>query len=227
MNIEIFQDMKERQWFRFLYLTIIFLVVIYVATHLLFTKHSFEFAQLSTTQNQQINKIYFNNDSIPSPNGAAQHLYDTITYLAVDTICKTCDVRSVKLSEKCYRTKLYLKNEFNGTIDSNQMKGIMNYLCNAGDLEATSYLANFNFKVKSFFWLSESGGCYLEVVFWSMLGVLCSIIYYVGQVIKNSTTDPANAKSKFDPTEIPHSLAKLIYAPVCTLIIVLSVQTGA
>jgi hypothetical protein len=51
--------------------------------------------------------------------------------------------------------------------------------------------------------------------------VVCSLLFNLGFVSKESTTDFTNFRSVFDSTEIPFQVAKILYAPICTLIIVL------
>jgi hypothetical protein len=70
--------------------------------------------------------------------------------------------------------------------------------------------------VKSFFWLYGSG-TYFEIMFWTIFGVLASILYFVSEVIRDK-------KENFDHTEIPSQLAKLFYAPIISIILIFSYE---
>jgi len=71
-------------------------------------------------------------------------------------------------------------------------------------------------KVSSYFWLSGIGA-YIEIIFWTIFGVLAFLIYSISCVI-------ADKKVTFDPNHIPSQLSKLFYAPVITLIIIFAYQ---
>lgn len=64
----------------------------------------------------------------------------------------------------------------------------------------------------SYFWLNGDRK-YLEVIFWSVFGVLASLLYIASEKMR---------KNDFKPGELPVYWAKLFYAPLITLIIVFS-----
>ena len=109
-----------------------------------------------------------------------------------------------------------------GDLDTTQRKDIENYIWQSrhDPREIAAFLTDTRYKVKSFFNLAGPL-VYLEVIFWSLFGVLASLLYYV-----------SNAERKkdevFDPTEIPYQVAKLFYAPLSTLVLVLgyNMMTG-
>ena len=111
----------------------------------------------------------------------------------------------------------YVANEFNNKIDIAQINEIKKFLVLASPMEASAFLQNTRFKVSSNFWLIGPA-VYWEIVFWSWFGVLSSILFNMGLIVKNSTTVPSNAQTVFDSSEIPSQFAKLLYAPMCTLI---------
>lgn len=84
-----------------------------------------------------------------------------------------------------------------------------------------TFLAATKFKVRSYFW-STGKAAYLEIVFWTLFGVLCSILYYVTEAIRAAAKDPASPG--FDPDEIPNHFARLAYAPIVSLILVFGYQ---
>ena len=76
-------------------------------------------------------------------------------------------------------------------------------------------LPSITVTTSSFFWL-EGDRKYLEVIFWSIFGVLASLLYMASEAMR---------KNEFKPEELPVYWAKLFYAPLITLIIVFSYKT--
>ena len=75
-----------------------------------------------------------------------------------------------------------------------------------------SILPSLSISTKSYFWLNSEKK-YLEVIFWSVFGVLASLLYFISEAIR---------KNNFKEEETPVYLAKVAYAPLITLIIVFS-----
>lgn len=78
---------------------------------------------------------------------------------------------------------------------------------------AISYIQNTRFRVKSYFWLAGPH-TYLEVIFWTIFGVITSILFYISSAIANGIG--------FRAQESPGHLAKIVYAPFISLIIIFS-----
>lgn len=78
---------------------------------------------------------------------------------------------------------------------------------------AVAFIQNARFKVKSYFWLAGPH-TYVEVIFWTIFGVITSILFYVAMAISNGTG--------FKPSETPGHLAKIAYSPFISLIIIFS-----
>lgn len=108
------------------------------------------------------------------------------------------------------------------SILDNQIDDLDATLIELNTKDVTNYILSKRFKVDSYFWL---GGVnmYWETVFWSLLGVLTSLIYYVSLAnqfkLKGQTDDDIGP---FDPSEISSQVAKIFYAPAVTLVLVLT-----
>lgn len=111
----------------------------------------------------------------------------------------------------------FLNVELSGDIDKAQLGEIKNYLSKVDKREATAFLTDTRFKVRSYFFLTGSA-TYIEVIFWAMFGVIGSLLFYVADAYRKKQTDPNDG---FDPTEIPYQIAKLFYAPLTVLVLVL------
>lgn len=242
-----YKKYEEKQWFRLLAIGLISTVILYLLLHLLpvASNNSFEYTKLSAIEMQQINRIYF--DSIrkadtgttdvlsPSPTDAGKERTPTQPNDTPKTDSPPShvnngieqalqDQHSIDLKyhincdslTRAERVLQYLKNEFDG-IDKDQLLEIEKYLCCATPTEATGFLLNVKLKVSSCFWLDGSL-VYFEIIFWTLFGVFCNLVFNLGLVAKGS--DPKDAATFFDPNEIPNQIAKLLYAPICTIIIV-------
>ncbi|MEO7767708.1 MAG: hypothetical protein ABIS01_09790, partial [Ferruginibacter sp.] len=220
-----FKAYEESDWFKKLIITLICLGIVYVLLHWLtnslFPTAGYEYIRLDKDQMQQINKIYFDNDSTSSLKKSSVNNGDSsgnvvvrsIKYLVRDS----CDCYNCTKDEKVV---CYLWNQFNHNLDTSQLHTIRQYLACSSPSEATSFLNGVRFQVKSYFWLAGPV-VYWEIIFWSWFGVICSILFNLGVVSKSSTTNPTDRTTYFDSSEIPSQVAKMLYAPVCTLVIVL------
>ncbi|WAC12791.1 trypsin-like serine protease [Dyadobacter pollutisoli] len=79
---------------------------------------------------------------------------------------------------------------------------------------APSLLIEFKIRVHSYFWLTEDG-VFLEIIFWSLFGVLCSLFFYVSESM---------AKNEFKTNQEYIHAAKLFYAPITTLVVYFSIN---
>lgn len=215
-----FSGYKEYQWFRWLVVKLLLAGSVYLILHFIVgewigkdKKWDYEYVTLDERQQLHINRIYFDSlivinrsnatneaEAEPAP-GVVQVSYNRDSIHHEKTLC-------------------YLKNEFNYKIDPDQLDSMRKYLLMTKGQEATSYLAHVRLKVRSYFWL-VGPSVYFEILFWALFGVISSLLFNLGLVISNRTTNPNNPQSVFDASEIPSQIAKLLYAPLCTLAIVL------
>jgi hypothetical protein len=127
-------------------------------------------------------------------------------------------------SQREKRDKLifaFLKNQYDCSLDTLCLKPLDQVLLGLNVKDAKLYLTSKEIIVIDFFWFTGSR-TYLEVLFWALVGVLVSLLYYVsiadGLSLKTAG-DPDSGS--FDPSEISGQVAKMFYAPVCALVLVL------
>jgi len=227
-----FRLYKEYEWFRFLVILLLSLAGLYLLLHFLLpgalkvSNADYEYQKLDERQQQQINRIYFDSASVKQDTEAVEiHATDSVESDTIDSVVSATGAKKdscycTDKTRRCNRALAYINNEFSGKVDSQQMETIKAYLCFAPPLEAASFLADVRFRVRSYFWLTGPE-VYFEIIFWSLFGVIGSILYNLSIVSKDSTTDASNPRSVFDSSEIPSQIAKMLYAPLCTLAIVL------
>jgi hypothetical protein len=239
------QGFQENKWFATVSISLISIIVAYIILHFAFGEDKkYEYAKLDDKQVQQINKIYFADSIIIKKNETQSVARNTTTsdskekpvVKPIDDTNNTTKKQPVDSpilkpssaitakenckcdsANKCERVLEYLNSEFD--LDTLQVNSFKKYLCSAGPLESTSFLSNLKLRVKSYFWL-KGPSSYFEIIFWTLFGVLCSILFGLGVVSRKSTNNPLNPTTVFDSSEIPSQLAKLFYAPLSTLIIV-------
>jgi hypothetical protein len=213
-----FKKYKEHQWFAVQITLLVALSLFYLFAHYLLDHRykkgcNYEYSKLDGKQMLQINKIYFDSSSLKA-------VYKIIPVSSFDSsgnlLTKPAPIDINRLHQKAL---LYITNEFINKIDYEQLESVKEYLALASPMEAVTFFSDFRFKVESNFWL-VGPYVYWEIVFWSWFGVIASIIFNLGLIGQNRTTDPTNAQTVFDSSEIPHQVAKLLYAPLCTLVIV-------
>ncbi|MBC7892480.1 MAG: hypothetical protein H7Y12_09725 [Sphingobacteriaceae bacterium] len=81
--------------------------------------------------------------------------------------------------------------------------------------ELRTALTDYPLRVKSYFWLADTW-IYTEILFWSIFGVLASLLYSVSEALREGKA--------FDRSEVPSHWAKLAYTPFSVLIIYLSIN---
>jgi hypothetical protein len=104
----------------------------------------------------------------------------------------------------------YLKNTIETPVISNLFEILKPYSPN----EYIIVLTSTKIKLSSFFWLTGKLQA-VEIVFWSVFGVLASLLY---------TGSEAMRHSDFNSKEVAVHIAKLFYAPLCTIVIILSIN---
>jgi hypothetical protein len=192
-----FKKYREHEWFRFLFILLILLSGTYILSHIFARRDAgYEYERLDEKQKQHIHTIYF------------------------DKADPSEKIADSALRLKSQKALSFIQNQFNNKVDKDQIKRILPDLITTPPLEAISYLSILRFRVQSYFWL-VGPEVYFEIIFWSLFGVLANILFNLGLVSRNSTTDPENPRTVFDSTEIPSQFAKFLYAPLCTLILVL------
>ncbi|HZY37638.1 MAG TPA: carboxypeptidase-like regulatory domain-containing protein [Mucilaginibacter sp.] len=214
-----FRSYDETRWFRDLVWLISFLALIYCALHFSLNQqsYSYEHNKLNTDQIQLISRIFTGataQRTSGQPQGANAQPQGANT--------------QVKIPERTVEVVMsYIQHIFDDSIEKEQLKEVKTFISYANPQDATEYLSKKLFKVHSYFWL-VGPAVYWEVIFCALFGVLCNLLFVLGAVGSNSTTDLTNPATQFDSSEILGQVAKIIYAPICTLFVVLgySLLTG-
>lgn len=189
-----------REWLLVLCFLLGITVLVYVSTHTIWKGN--QYVQLDKKQLQLVYK-----------------------YLAYDSSLQVKDssVTVPNLKRNIFIDH-FLRTEMHQKINREQLSETMSLLAQMKNQDITDYLTDKKFLVSSPFWLTGNK-TYLEAFFWSLMGVLVSLVYYVSIAnAKSLNTAGTEDSGSFDPAEISGQVAKMFYAPACTIILVLGYQ---
>lgn len=189
-----------REWLLMLCFLLGVTVLVYVFTHSIWKGN--QYVQLDKKQLQLVYK-----------------------YLAYDSSLQAKDstVNDPNLKRNLFLDH-FLRTELHQKINGRQLGETMSLLAQMKNQDITDYLTDKKFLVSSPFWLTGNK-TYLEAFFWSLMGVLVSLVYYVSIAnAKSLNTAGTEDTGSFDPAEISGQVAKMFYAPACTIVLVLGYQ---
>lgn len=230
------EDWTAGSWFSFLSVFLIIWIVFYFLIHLL--DKGYEYVNISDEQLKNI--VWLIDDSTDTSAQKMQAKKDNVIMDTVekDTVIlnkndstkkdtvkiKTVKVKVIKGTDfdscKFAKAEYYLRSQYEDKIDETQLSQLRSFLCNKSSKEVLLFLTGSKLKVQSYFWLTGAWA-YAEIILWVLIGVVCSLLYYVTDKNRNATTVVDDPKSVFDLTEIPYQIAKFFYAPLCTVVLVL------
>jgi hypothetical protein len=197
---------KARTWSGAVWLMNLCVILIIVAGAYIWahsnSKRGREYIQLSSLQIQSLNNLL----SVYADTGKAVAFNDSVSKVRLQ--------RDQAVIE-------FLQSEYRGKLDSLQELELRKIISKFDNKDVGNYLSNKKIIIKGFFWLIGSD-VYLEAWLWSLIGVLVSLIYYVSLAYSKTLNIAGDDDSgKFDPSELPSQIAKMFYAPACTIVIVL------
>jgi hypothetical protein len=191
-------------WLLTLCVILSLVIVVYFVLHS--RSQGYDHKKLDTTQLANIDNIFSEN---PDPILAAK----------ADTI-------KIENDQRAKRDKLlcaFLQNEYDNKIDTGNWKQLDAVLMGLNNKDAKLYLTNQEIIVLDYFWFVGSL-TYAEVLLWALIGALVSLIYYVSlanvQQAKDADENDGDI-GPFDYSQIPGQVAKMFYAPICALVLVL------
>ncbi len=189
-----------RSWLLMLCFLLSVLIIGYVVSHNIWKGK--QYVQLDKQQILLLNK-YLNNDPNRSSN--------------IDSIPFYRQQRDMYLIA-------FLKSEMHQQLDQKEFTRTMDLVSKMNHESAIDFLAEKKFLVHSVFWLTGNKA-YVEALLWSLMGVLVSLIYYVSIAnTKSLHTAGTDDSGSFDPAEISGQVAKMFYAPTCTIVLILGYQ---
>lgn len=115
--------------------------------------------------------------------------------------------------ERIRKAMVYITSQYGKDIDEEQLSNIQRYISTFSPRETGIFLSDYNLKISSFFWLAGPM-VYVEVVFWAIFGVLCSLLLLTGNMIRKNTQHVHR--------DILYQSARLLYAPFAGIIVLLA-----
>lgn len=189
-----------RGWLLMLCLLLSIVIIGYVASHNIWKGK--QYVQLDKQQILVLSK-YLNND----PSKSAP----------IDSIAFFRQQRDAYLIA-------FLKSEMHQQLDQKEFAQTMDLVTKMNNESVIDFFAEKKFLVHSMFWLTGNK-TYIEALLWSLMGVLVSLIYYVSIAnTKSLHTAGTEDSGSFDPAEISGQVAKMFYAPTCTIVLILGYQ---
>lgn len=153
-------------------------------------------------------------EMVKLPTHVKQHINSLIESDSKDSVSDTTP--RINISDTAVsKVIIYIQSKYHDWDPDNKSQVQFN-LKGISSVGAISYLSNETIKVKSFFWLNGSWTL-LEIFFWSIFGVIASLLYFITEAIRNK--DP---NLKFEANQIPSHIAKLFYAPLISYVIIFS-----
>lgn len=206
------------KWFSFLIIFIASWAGIYFATHSDYGIQGYEYATFSNQQVRHINRILTSQSNItvqeqPQP---ANFIDSSVSNVAVSqNEVNALNTLGCDINCRAEKVLLYVNSEFDGKVSPEQLQSLKQYLSTFAQQDVGIFLADYKLKVRSYFWLAGPL-IYAEVVFWVVIGVVCSVLFATGNALRR------NNKRGFDNKEIMYQLAKFFYAPFLTVVILLA-----
>lgn len=189
-----------RSWLLMLCFLLSVVIIGYVVSHNIWKGK--QYVQLDKQQILLLNK-YLNNDQNKSSNS------DSISFYR---------------QQRDRYLIAYLKSEMHQQLDQKEFTRTMDLISKMNHENVIDFLAEKKFLVHSVFWLTGNKA-YVEALLWSLMGVLVSLIYYVSIAnTKSLHTAGTDDSGSFDPAEISGQVAKMFYAPTCTIVLILGYQ---
>lgn len=180
------------------------LIAIYISLHLYFSEGK-RLVTLSSKQIADISTLINNHDTI----GVKCHLViikkEKVLY---------CDSLQNSKEQTIAKIKAYLESTLEDKIAPDFYLDLDTTLSQFRASEFIYVLSNTKIQVSSLFWLTGKLQ-FLEIIFWSLFGVVASLLYYGSEAMRTGN---------FNSKELAVHVAKFFYAPLCTIIIILSIN---
>lgn len=221
-NISLFKAgyWTAKKWFTLLVIILVIWTGIYIVAHSSSGFKGYEYTRFTTSEIKQINRIlnpeliaagHAKTNNLPPATDSNGIIISEPVTAEQNNIAAPCD-----LPCRINKATFFINGEFDNKIMPGQLNEIRNYINTFGPQEAGIFLVDYKVKVLSYFWLTGRMA-YLEIVFWTIIGVLCSLLFAIGSVVRKKSDE-----QDFNSNEIIYQVAKIFYAPFTAIIIILA-----
>lgn len=218
---------NAKRWFAFLSALLVLWVVVYLYAHSTSGYRGNEYVSFDKVQIRQLNRILTtettnlpvvatNTRTSDDTGSVTEETYPLSEATLPPQKYRKENVATTPVCDLDCRTEkalIYIQGEFENDVAEGQLATVKEYIKTFGAEEVGIFLADYKLKVKSYFWLTGTL-VYVEIIFWVIIGVICSLLFALGNAVKR--------ESGFKPNEIIYQIAKLFYAPFSAIIIVLA-----
>jgi len=219
------------RWFTFVVCLLVLWVAMYFLVHAPFGYTGYQYTKLSAAQVQHISSILRQNDApnLNTPTTLISNNIDTGFKIVDSTLINPDSLKTVLPApppvskSKCdscaiNKAMLYLRSELADKIEESQLIAIRQNMKALSTDETALFLAEKQIKIKDYFWFIGPM-MYLETMFWTIIGALCSIMFAVAMDMRNY---PGKRNAKYYISKIPYDVAKLFYAPFGAVVLLLA-----
>jgi hypothetical protein len=217
------QNKSVKRWFMEVIITLLLLCGIYIVLH--FFHKGEVYNELTNAEITDINLLLNNNIAFPTDtisNEIQLSAYSSENKNYLKEGLTSDQSHRIRLTNKSTQIdslkKLVLTYVFSKYPPLSQRDSIYtaNYLAKFDKVTFAVIVSQYPYKCKSFFWLID-GWAYLEILFWSLFGLICSLLYNVSEAI-------VAKHGKFNENELPVHWAKFFYTPFIALVIYLAMD---
>lgn len=222
-----------RQWFAVFALALIVWAGLYIFCHSFMNISGYKIARLSPADIRHINSILINGninnqpaqDNTPQPrqriNNSNDGFLDTPgdstntpalqEYKSVATVQFFTEEEIKKKRAKLAMT--YISTQYGSDISVAELLNIEKYISTFSPRETGIFLTDYRLRLSSYFWFSGIWA-YVEVIFWVVFGVLCSLLFYTGTAFRKG--------NGFNSRDVWYQCTRLFYAPFVAVLLLLA-----
>jgi hypothetical protein len=193
-------DQIVTNWFRITGFVLTSLVAVYLIAHNCIPGS--EIVKLSKQELTDVNLIVFGSDNDAAIGGSS----DTTQTAIVAASKRNFSLRKAAVYRFLFSTRK--------PVDEKDSITFVKYFNGFEPQQFVTVMSNYPIRSQSYFWLTAPG-IYLEVIFWSLFGLLASLFYYVSEAIR---------KGEYNTKEVNVHIAKFFYTPFSALIIFFSIN---
>lgn len=221
-----------RQWFAVFALALIVWAGLYIFCHSFMNISGYKIARFTPADIRHINSILINGNinnqpaqeytppAKPKITNSNDGFLDTPADSATQPVAQEYkSIASVQFFTeeeiKKKRAKLamtYISTQYGTDVSVAELLNIEKYMSTFSPRETGIFLTDYRLRLFSYFWFSGVLA-YVEVIFWVVFGVLCSLLFYTGTAFRKG--------NGFNSRDVWYQCTRLFYGPFVAVLLLL------